>query len=189
MRRLSASLEVFGADEVTLVGLGHTAMRADPVPPAPPRCPITHSRYSVTRIANQAAVRHAPGGCAREGCGTVRHDSGRTRGTGREYQVPPAPRSLARKDESIVVGDAVVVRALVIDRQRLAIRRDDPMHGANDLPSLRERKVPCPGINRLWRHAVGVWVAGNRIALAVGLVGHVHRCFLAVGTDGFAVKR
>src|SRR5882762_821076 len=133
MRRLSASLEVFWADEVTLVGLGHTAMRADPV--------------------------------------------------------PPAPRSLARKDESIVVGDAVVVRALVIDRQCLAIRRDDPMHGANDLPSLRERKVPCPGINRLWRHAVGVWVAGNRIALAVGLVGHVHRCFLAVGTDGFAVKR
>src|SRR5882762_9163764 len=58
MRRLSASLEVFGADEVTLVGLGHTAMRADPV--------------------------------------------------------PPAPRSLARKDESIVVGDAVVVRALVL---------------------------------------------------------------------------
>src|SRR6266478_2697519 len=153
MRRLSASVEVFGAEEVTLVGLVHTAMRQ--------AAPFASSR----------------------------NDSGRTRGTGREYHVPPAPRSLARKDESIVVGDAVAVRALVIDRQRLAIRRDDPMHGANDLPGLRERKVPCPGINRLWRHAVGVWVAGNRIGLAVGPVGHVHRCFLAVGSDGFAVKR
>jgi hypothetical protein len=38
-----------------------------------------------------------------------------------ECHVPPALRSLARKEESIVVGDAVVVRALVFDRQRLAI--------------------------------------------------------------------
>jgi len=66
---------------------------------------------------------------------------------GREYQVPPAPPSLARKDESIVVGDAVVVRALVIDRQCLAIRRDDPMPRCQTtFPGLRERKVPCPGI-------------------------------------------
>src|SRR5205823_836700 len=69
---------------------------------------------------------------------------------------PPALRSLAREDETIVVSDAVVVRALVFDRQRFAIRRDDPMHGANDLPSLRERKVPRPGINGLCRQAVGV---------------------------------
>src|SRR6266850_5111076 len=149
MRRLSASLEVFGADEVTLVGLRHTAMRADPVPPAPPRCPITHSCYE----------RHSdckPSGCstrARRLCtrGLWNRPPRQWADTRHGARVPGAarPRSLARKDESIVVGDAVVVRALVIDRQRLAIRRDDPMHGANDLPGLRERKVPCPGINRL----------------------------------------
>src|SRR5882762_5869027 len=170
MRRLSASLEVFGADEVTLVGLGahRDAGRSGPA------CAAALSD-------NAFALQRHPD-CKPSGCST-RARRLCTRGLwncpprqwadtrhGREYQVPPAPRSLARKDESIVVGDAVVVRALVIDRQRLAIRRDDPMHGANDLPSLRERKVPCPGIDRLWRHAVGVRVAGNRIALAVGLV-------------------
>jgi hypothetical protein len=49
-------------------------------------------------------------------------ESGRASDVECEYHLPPALRSLARVDESVVVGDAVVVRALVFDRQRLAIR-------------------------------------------------------------------
>jgi hypothetical protein len=54
--------------------------------------------------------------------GTFHGESGRASDVEREYHGPPALRSLARVDESVVVGDAVVVRALVFDRQRLAIR-------------------------------------------------------------------
>jgi len=58
-------------------------------------------------------------------------------GTERGYHVPPAHRSLAHKDESIVVDDAVVVRTLVLTGQRLASADTTRCIGANDLPSLR----------------------------------------------------
>ena len=93
------------------------------------------------------------------------------------------------EDQRIVVLFAVGVRALVVDRERLAICRHDTVHTADNFAALPEREVAGVGVDCLAGAAVGVGIAGNRTVLAVVREGHVHGHFFAVGADHLLIER
>src|SRR3984957_15789488 len=89
----------------------------------------------------------------------------------KQVRVSSTPRPLPYtslllvEDQRIVVRFAVGVRALIVDCERLAVRRHDAVHTSDHFAAFGEREVAGVSVDCLAGAAVGVGIAGDRMVL------------------------